>query len=368
MTVDPDVVVIGGGVIGSAISLGLAMRGKRVTVLDGADIAHRASRGNFSLIWVQSKGLGMPGYADWARKAALSWPVFAEQLERLSGVDLAFIQPGGLHLTLSEGELEARKRVFIRLREQCGGVDPYPWEILDAAQVKRMLPEVGPTVTGASYCPLDGQANSLRLLRALHIGGNRSNVSYRPLHIVTTIEHRGGEFVIKTDKGTFTAGKVVLTAGHDNARLGPMVGLDVPVRPQKGEILVTEKVRPFLYYPTINVRQTDEGGVQLGDSVEETGFDDTVDLRVLSAIAGRITKMFPLLENVNIVRTWGALRVMPRDGKPIYDQSKTCPGAFVATAHSGVSMASVHMLEVPRMIAAGALDAELSCFTSERFQ
>ena len=60
---DAEVAVVGGGVVGAAIAWGLARRGARVAVLDEGDAAFRASRGNFALVWVQSKGLGMPEYA-----------------------------------------------------------------------------------------------------------------------------------------------------------------------------------------------------------------------------------------------------------------------------------------------------------------
>jgi glycine/D-amino acid oxidase-like deaminating enzyme len=63
LTRDHDVAVIGGGLVGSAIAWGLARAGQRVAVLDEGDVALRASRGNFALVWVQSKGLGMPAYA-----------------------------------------------------------------------------------------------------------------------------------------------------------------------------------------------------------------------------------------------------------------------------------------------------------------
>jgi glycine/D-amino acid oxidase-like deaminating enzyme len=146
-----------------------------------------------------------------------------------------------------------------------------------------------------------------------------------------------------------------------------MVGLDVPVRPQRGQIVVTERARPFLSYPVVTLRQTDEGSVMIGDSVEEAGWDDTVGLGVVSTIAERAIRMFPLLGTLNVVRSWAALRVMTEDGFPIYEQSATCPGAFVATCHSGVTLAANHALVVAPMIAAGRLDAELDIFSARRF-
>jgi glycine/D-amino acid oxidase-like deaminating enzyme len=65
-----DAMVIGGGLVGSAIAWGLRREGLSVALLDEGDAAYRASRGNFGLIWVQSKGLGAPWYQRWTSKPA----------------------------------------------------------------------------------------------------------------------------------------------------------------------------------------------------------------------------------------------------------------------------------------------------------
>jgi glycine/D-amino acid oxidase-like deaminating enzyme len=78
--------------------------------------------------------------------------------------------------------------------------------------------------------------------------------------------------------------------------------------------------------------------------------------------------MFPLLGNLNVVRTWSGIRVMPKDGFPIYDQSETCPGAFVACCHSGVTLAPNHAFDIAPMIAQGALDLDrVGAFSAKRF-
>src|SRR5207253_9843383 len=174
----------------------------------------------------------------------------------------------------------------------------------------------------------------------LHVGMQQRGAAYLADHVVETIEPRDGGFRVTTRHGEVRAGKVVLAAGNGNARLGPMVGLDVPVRPQRGQIIVTEKVAPFLDYPVVTIRQTDEGGVMIGDSVEEAGLDASVGQAVIAVLADRAQRMFPKLGALKVVRTWAALRVMTRDGFPIYDQSTECPGAFVATCHSGVTLAA----------------------------
>jgi glycine/D-amino acid oxidase-like deaminating enzyme len=146
-----------------------------------------------------------------------------------------------------------------------------------------------------------------------------------------------------------------------------MVGLVAPVAPSKGQILVTEKARPFLRYPVSTIRQTDEGGVMLGDSQEDLGLDTRVTTPVLSVMAERAVRTFPLLAGLNVVRTWSASRVMSPDGFPIYDESSACPGAFVITCHSGVTLAAAHALRLAPHIAAGALPAETAPFHARRF-
>jgi hydrogen cyanide synthase HcnC len=362
-----DVAVLGGGLVGSAIAFGLARAGQRVAVLDEGDVAFRASRGNFALVWVQSKGLGMPAYAAWTLRSSNGWVEFAALLADETGLDVCFQRPGGFHLALSEDELERRATLLKRLHNQPQMV-PYEYRMLERAEVAKMLPHIGPEVVGASYCPSDGHVNSLRLFRALHIAMQRRGASYLPEHIVERIEPRDGGFRLVTKGGEIGAGKIVLAAGIGNARLAPMVGLEAPVRPQRGQLIVTERTAPFLDFPVVTIRQTDEGGVMVGDSQEEAGADPTVGMPILSVLAQRAVRMFPQLGRLNVVRTWAALRVMTQDGFPIYDQSESCPGAFVATCHSGVTLAANHALVLAPLIAAGALPAEtFRPFSARRF-
>lgn len=364
---DYDVAVVGGGLVGSAIAYGLAREGQRVAVLDEGDVAYRASRGNFALVWVQSKGLGMARYAAWSVRSSRAWAGFAEMLREDTDIDVALQQPGGFHMALSERELEARASTMKRLHNQPEMI-PYEYEIMDRTRVQKMLPAIGPDVAGASYCPLDGHVNSLRLFRALNAGMQRRGATYLPNHIVDRIAYVNGEFMLTAAGGTVRAGKVVLAAGIGNARLAPMVGLSAPVRPQRGQIIVTEKAAPFLNYPVSTVRQTDEGSIMVGDSQEEAGFVPEVGQPILSVMADRAVRMFPILGSLNAVRTWAALRVMTQDGFPIYDASATCPGAFIATCHSGVTLAANHALTLAPLIAAGSLPAdEFGVFSARRF-
>jgi hydrogen cyanide synthase HcnC len=366
VSMETDIAVIGGGLVGAAIAYGLACADRKVCVLDEGDVALRASRANFALVWVQSKGLGMPEYAAWTKASAAAWPKLAAVLQEDAGLDVALRQPGGFMLCLSEEELRRRVDGMQRLHNQPDMVK-YPYEVLDYDETRRRLPAIGPSVVGSVYCPLDGHVNSLRLFRALHAAMLRRGVTYRANHAVDAISPLAGGFAITGAFGELRAGRLVLAAGLGNARLAPMVGLEAPVKPSKGQIIVTEKAAPFLHHPIVTLRQTDEGGVMIGDSQEDHGFDTTVTTPVISVMAARAIRMFPALGGLNVVRSWSALRVMSPDGFPIYDQSARHPGAFVATCHSGVTLAAVHALTLAPAIACGELPSAAASFKPGRF-
>ena len=360
-----DYVAIGGGLVGSAIAYGLSRQNKRVALLDEGDVALRASRGNFGLVWVQGKGVDFPSYSDWTRLSVTVWPQLAEELKALTGVDLAYSRPGGLQLCLDAAEYTEREQTLTLLQQQTDG--RFPFEMLDNQATRKLMPVVAPDIAGASYCPLDGHANPLYLLRALHQGFLQQQGHYLPNRPVQAIQPQDTGFRIDTRQGPVYCERLVLTAGLSNRALGKMVGLQVPVAPNKGQILVTEKLAPLLDLPTVQVRQTAEGGVMIGDSHEETGLETDTSSAVMAAIARRAVQMFPVLQNARLVRAWAALRVMTPDGKPIYQQSEQYPGAYVATCHSGVTLAANHALRLPAWLLGTAPLPEIEPFTASRF-
>lgn len=360
-----DVIVIGGGVVGTAIAYGLAGLGDRVRVLDEGDDAFRAARGNFGLVWVSGKGLANIDYARWSRAAAAAWPAFGGELEALTGIDLQRSRNGGLTLCVEETELSRRVRDLESIRSAIGG--DYPYEVLDPKALREIEPAVGPEVAGAIFSPLDGHVSPLRLLRSLVQGFQRRGgelVTHARCH---RIQQRRGVFHVRAGDNEHVAPRVVLAAGLGNRELAPLVGLEAPIRPNRGQILITERMQPFLRRPSQLVRQTGEGTVQIGDSQEDVGMDDGTSTDQLARIAARACRLFPVLASVNVVRAWGALRVLTSDGFPLYQASAACPGAFLVTCHSGVTLASMHAGALAEWIHGGPEPGQIRTFKAQRF-
>ena len=369
-----DILVIGGGVIGAAVAYGLAERGAQVTLLDQGGIAPNASRGNFGLVWVQGKGLGMPRYAQWTLEAAQTWPKFSADLLEETGIDVDYQQPGGFEVCLGEEEFSLRKAELEQLRQETAncvansvGIDKC--EMLNSRNMQELIPEMrlGDFVSGASFSTLDGHLNPLLLLSALTAAIKKSGTSYYPEQQVESISFRNDCFDVQTTTERFSAKKVVLACGLGIKTLASQIGLEIPIHPQRGQILVTERTLPLLAQPFVTLRQTVEGSFMIGASHEDVGLDCGTTLDEIRRLARHAVQVFPELSKLQMVRCWGALRILTPDSKPIYVESENCPGAFVVTSHSGITLAPLHASRISHWIAEGTTPEGFEQFHSRRF-
>ncbi|MHA6691411.1 NAD(P)/FAD-dependent oxidoreductase [Devosia sp. A449] len=364
MATDYDLLIIGGGLIGCAAAWGAARAGARVAIVDGEDGAYRASVGNFGLLWTQGKGVDAPAYANWTRKAVKLWPEFAEALGAVSGVDIGFEQKGGLHFLLSEAEAEKR---MAQLAPPGSPKDDFAVEFIAASTLRETMPELGPDVYGATFCKQDGAVNPLLLLQALRIALHKSGVTMLSGKSVDQIRPDGSGFAVSVGDRQLRAGRLLLAAGLGSRELGRDIGLDLAVFPQRGQLMITARTTPFLHMPTTAIRQMAEGTVLLGSTQENVGFDKSIGVGQLGQIAERVVRIFPRIADLDLVRSWSCLRVMTPDGLPIYQQSERYPGAFAATAHSGVTLAGIHALMLAPAILSGQLPQDVEAFAADRF-
>ncbi|MEO1456843.1 MAG: FAD-dependent oxidoreductase [Pseudomonadota bacterium] len=360
-----EAAVVGGGLLGSAVGYGLARAGLRTVILDEGDAAFRAARGNFGLVWVQGKGVGSPAYAGWTARSAALWPEFAAELEERTGTALQLSQKGGIDLCLDEAEFEARGRRMEALATQPDS--SFRYEMLGRNALARHLRGLGPEVVGGSYSEQDGHVDPLRLLGALQRAFVALGGTLMPGARVSRIVPRAGGVALQTAEGRLEAERLVLAAGLGNRALAPQIGLEQPVHPEKGQVLVSERAERVLDLPTTTIRQSGDGTILLGDSKEDAGFDIASTPHVMRTIADRARRSFPALARLRVLRSWAALRVMTPDGLPVYDRSETVPGAFAISCHSGVTLAAAHALAMAPAMAEGALDPALGPLGAGRF-
>ena len=364
-----DVIVVGAGMVGAAIAHGLAGRNKRVLILDGADTDFRAAKANFGLVWVQGKGHGIPAYQKLSRIAATAWPQFADELHDETGICLDYERNGGLHFCLGEDQWNARAARMQEWSEQVSD-EPLCTEMVDRGKLEVLMPGVklGPTVTGASFGNLDGHVNPLKLLAALHKGLVQRGATLLGQQPATRIDNQsGGGFTVHTAKGRYDAPQVVLAAGLGCSALAEMVGLDVPLRPQRGQLLVTERLAPMLPLPASGIRQTAEGTVMIGLTQEEVGYDLSTTQGAAADMSRNAIQLFPDLANARLIRHWSCLRIMTPDGAPVYAESENCPGAFIALCHSGVTLASFHAGLLSDALSRSSLGDDFVPFHHRRF-
>lgn len=362
-----DYVVVGAGLVGASIAWGLARAGATVIVFDAGEDRLHASAGNFGLVWVQGKGATVPDYAQLTRRSADAWAVFASELSPEES--LQHRQCGGVKIALSEEELSRFATALDRHHNDPHFIE-HDTRLIDQQELRELVPKVGPDAIGGTWCPHDGHADSLATLRALHQQlEQHPNISI----VRQCVEHVDpsssvAPFIV-TAAGTHVLTEhVVLAAGLGNQALASDLGLLAPIRPERGQILVTERTETFLDIACHNVRQTGDGTVLLGDSHEDVGLDTGVTQQVTHNILQRAVRTFPHLAQLRLQRTWGALRVLSLDGLPIYQCSKAYPGASLITCHSGVTLAAAHASEVANALLEDRLNDTYSAFSAERFE
>lgn len=364
---DSEITIIGGGVVGLSVALGLLLAGRRVHVLDGPDGDARASQGNFGLVWGQGKGWDFAPYAKWTSDALAAWPEFARKLAELSGIDVDLDQTGGFEFFTDTSEMSAFAAMLEQQQQHLG--NRFSPELLSGDDLRAEMPGIGEGVIGASFSQQDGHVNPLRFLRALRCAvlaaGGRVTMDASVARIVPL---PGGGFDLALANGRQAgADRVILCAGLGAMTLAASLGFSTQIRPQRGELLITEKLQDRLPFLSSTIRQVDEGGVQIGGTKADAGLDDSETLEVMAGLARHAVAVLPALADVRVVRAWGALRVMSPDGYPVYARSNRYPGAYLVTCHSGVTLASLHASLLADWIEGNSGAPDLEAFDEHRF-
>jgi D-hydroxyproline dehydrogenase subunit beta len=330
-----DVVVVGAGAIGLAAAYYLARAGVGVTVVDRGGVGQEASGANVGLVTLFSAySLDEPDPGGAYALSIASADAYLTLGEE-TGVDLEYERCGGVMFAQTADQLALIRRAYDGYQRQ--GI---PVEWLDAGGVLAAEPAFRcEDILGGVFCPLNGQLNPLRLCRALAQGARGHGARLLLGTSVEGITSTGGRIrAVRTSAGEIACEHVVNAAGAWAAEVARMAGLDIPVSPGRGQVLITEPVPRFIHRIVMgaspSARQTRRGNVIIGSTLEDAGFDKASTLDTVTAFSRGVLTRFPSLRGLNVIRSWAGLRPMTPDHFPIIQLVETPRGFCLATGHS----------------------------------
>lgn len=358
-----ETIIVGSGIIGAAAAYYLTKAGREVLIVERGIPADGSSGACDGTIFIQSKPPG-PKLSMGLRSARL----YAELSQELK-YPLGYKQQGGMILMENEEEEKILGKIVAAQRE--GGADV---EIIGGDEARRRQPGLSQSVTSATWCPDDAHINPLYATFALLNAALDGGCEISKHTGVTGVEVKDGRVagveIRDAASGTarrLTAKNVVNAAGVWAPEISKMVGLDTPITPRKGEVLITEQTEPLLTAIYLEARyiavkhnpklaetsndpglrkgvglvieQTESGNMLIGSSREFVGFNRHTSWDVVSAIAARASHFFPALANVSIIRSFAGLRPFTPDGLPYVGESNRIRGFILASGHEGDGVA-----------------------------
>ena len=358
-----ETVIIGGGIVGCAAAYYLASRGIRSVVLERRGIAAEASGANAGMVGAAS---GVPGTTLEHTKKGLELMAAAA---RELGRPVELVREGRLTLACSDAEWpEVEEFAATRRRE---GIEV---EIVSRDDLRRLEPGLGAHVVGAAYVPGDGHVNPILLTLAYAAAARRLGAEIRQGIEVTRLEvSRDRVTAVLTPGGPIAASRVIVAAGAWSAALLAPLGIVLPVRPGRGQMLVTEALPPLtarvLRTSTIGIRQDIRGHVLIGSTVEDVGFNREVTVPTLALFARLAGQLMPALTHAQVLRAWAGLRPMTPDSLAIIDSAPGVDGLFLATGHSrtGMTYAPVTGWLLAQLVIEGTTALPLAPFRLGRF-
>jgi sarcosine oxidase subunit beta len=356
------VIVVGGGVTGLSAAWWLARAGVDVMVIEKGLVGWEASGRN-------GGGCSHHHSPLFAEEQRL-WPLMDEML----GYPTEF-QPDRIRIALSETQLKLYSRAVVNAEHQGFRID-----LLDPKQVRELVPLAGDNAHAGHYYHFGGHANPHRTVQAYAWATQDLGGRVMQHTTVTGFAASGGRVTaVETDRGTFGCDHLVLAAGPQTGRLAAMLGLDIPMRVARAEMIVTE---PLPLMPLGGVdgnglygRQTLRGNLAYGGGphewveAEEVPGGARPSTPLMQNIAKRVAQLLPQAGHVRIIRSWAGLIENTPDGRPIIDRPGPLGNLTVATLSGvgfGLSPASGHAIQ--QLVTDGACSfADLSTLRLSRF-
>jgi len=352
-----DVVVIGGGVIGCSVAYHLAKRGAKVTLIEKREgLCLGASGSNqggvpVALSLPESPLLGL------IRESARLYKSLSQEI----GYDVDYEQTGLLICSVDEKQRPHFEKHAQKMQEK--GVNI---RILEGDEIRKLEPVIGDDVVAGIEEWESGTVNPFKVTHGFAYAARKMGAEFLLATNIYKIEIKENRITaVVTDKGRITTDYIVTAAGAWSPEIGQMVGLTIPVKPQRGQIIVTEPL-PFnerwkyicdADYLSIafnaeaaakstdlrtrlgvagNYVQKNTGTWTIGSSRDFAGYNNQGTMEATSYLAKRMIKFLHKYKEVNCIRTYAGFRPFCyADDHPIISKVDNLSGFLIATGHAG---------------------------------
>lgn len=375
-----EVVIIGGGVIGASILYHLSKRKIKAVVVEKNELTSGSSGACDGLIFLQSKKPGP--HLQLALESKASFEHLQEELD----LQVEYRNPGGMIIIENEDELKAMDSFVEEQRNT--GLDV---SLLDPHGAREMEPSLSDAISGATFSPLDAKVNPILLTLAFISSAQRFGGKAFTECKVTGIEAKSGRVsAVHTARGKIETSVAVNAAGAHAASIGQMVNVTIPIKPRRGQLLVTESLPPMVtrgilsaryiaakynssldkpHEGGISIDQTYNGNLLLGSTREFVGFDTRTTYIGIKNIAMQTTRVIPRLKDIHIIRAFAGLRPFTPDGLPILGKVEGIEGFVMAAGHEGdgVALSPATGVLIAELLDRGSTHIPLDEFALERF-
>ncbi len=337
MALSSSVVVIGGGISGTAAAFELARRGVSVTLLERGELASMAS--GWTLAGVRQSGRH-PAELPLASAAVTRWAGLADELD----ADVEYRREGNLRIALNETDVPTIREVVAT-----GNAAGIAMLYLDGADaVREVAPALTGDLAGALFCPTDGHANPHLTVAAYAAAARREGATLRTGIAVTAIQTEGSRVVgVMTTEGAIACERVVLAAGVYTPYLLDPLGIRLPLSVVHVPAVQTVPL-PRMLGQVLGVasggfagRQEVSGRFRLtgfSNPWNETWHDDDNVRPTTDQVRDTIewaTRLVPAIRQARVALVWGGLIDKTPDALPVIERTPEIDGLIVAAGFSG---------------------------------
>jgi glycine oxidase len=361
----PDILVLGGGVIGLACARELALRGLRVEVVERLPAGAEASLASAGMLAPLADSTGGGPFFDACRASLGLWGPWVAALESETGLSVDYDTSGGLLVALDEAD-EAELARLAGVARELGETA----EEIELAALRHWVPDITPEVRRALHLPGERRVDNVQLCAVLAQAVQQLGVIIHYGSEAERVEHRPeGTVLVSGNHWRKEARMLVLAAGAWSGSIPELPPL--PVRPVRGQIVLLGGIdwpwRGCVRRGHSYVVRRGSTGLLVGSTLEEAGFEKHNTVEGVEDLLAFARRLLPGIGKARLETVWAGLRPGTADDLPILGPLPGWP-AVVATGHyrNGILLAPWTAREVARLAFAGS-EAEVPAFSPKRF-